>query len=260
MKLKAVDATRAGWDQLAVSPYAHPHAAMASARCKCFSGWKGKLCGEAVCQLGCRHGRCSSPNNCTCEANWKGPTCAVFCVNGAYQAADARGRPSTPCKCSPGWHGKSCTQASCNRLGCKNGVCERPDECVCDPGWRGADCSDNAIAVLAKQVIKDLEFGSSGFRSLTVNRGSSDDTWDHIRGYTSWTAHHKGRCRAPPPPKRHPHGLRLQEAEHPRLEGESLGSMRGGRGQRRAPSDAAGCGDRQTRCRPAFQPGSNGRP
>uniref|UniRef100_A0A061S482 beta-galactoside alpha-(2,6)-sialyltransferase n=1 Tax=Tetraselmis sp. GSL018 TaxID=582737 RepID=A0A061S482_9CHLO len=70
------------------------------------------------------------------------------------------------------------------------------DECVCDPGWRGADCSDNAIAVLAKQVIKDLEFGSSGFRSLTVNRGSSDDTWDHIRGYTSWTAEERTITRA----------------------------------------------------------------
>ena len=64
-------------------------------------------CGEPICENGCVHGVCKSPNFCACQVGWEGISCDI-CIS---------------------------------RPGCDHGYCNTEFECLCEDGWAGALCN-----------------------------------------------------------------------------------------------------------------------
>ena len=64
-------------------------------------------CTVPICEFGCVHGKCKSPNLCTCDVGWEGPNCDI---------------------CVP-------------LPGCQHGNCTKELECNCHSNWEGAFCN-----------------------------------------------------------------------------------------------------------------------
>ena len=81
----------------------------------CQNGWEDDEentdpmhpCTVPICEFGCVHGKCKSPNLCTCDVGWEGPNCDV---------------------CVP-------------LPGCQHGNCTKELECNCHSNWEGAFCN-----------------------------------------------------------------------------------------------------------------------
>ena len=68
-------------------------------------------CAEPICENGCVHGLCKSPNFCACQVGWEGISCDI-CIS---------------------------------RPGCDHGYCNTEFECLCEDGWAGALCDKRKI-------------------------------------------------------------------------------------------------------------------
>ena len=68
-------------------------------------------CAEPICENGCVHGFCKSPNFCGCQVGWEGISCDT-CIS---------------------------------RPGCDHGYCNTEFECLCEDGWAGALCNKRKI-------------------------------------------------------------------------------------------------------------------
>ena len=81
----------------------------------CQNGWEDDEenadpmhpCTVPICEFGCVHGKCKSPNLCTCDVGWEGPNCDI---------------------CVP-------------LPGCQHGNCTKELECNCHSNWEGAFCN-----------------------------------------------------------------------------------------------------------------------
>ena len=81
----------------------------------CQNGWEDDEenadpmhpCTVPICEYGCVHGKCQSPNLCTCDVGWEGPNCDI---------------------CVP-------------LPGCQRGNCTKELECNCHSNWEGAFCN-----------------------------------------------------------------------------------------------------------------------
>ncbi|CAL8070380.1 unnamed protein product [Calicophoron daubneyi] len=131
----------------------------------CNPGWTGTRCDEALCQRGCIHGICESPNHCQCMEGWTGPKCdecmrTPGCEHGRckYNAELADWIPFT-CQCELGWNGMLCNInaefCASHPSICQNGgqCVDTPDptgsrliyRCLCPPGYEGMHCEIKII-------------------------------------------------------------------------------------------------------------------
>jgi len=115
---------------------------------KCNHGWSKDNdtnplhpCMTPVCEAGCVHGKCKSPDTCACDVGWEGNDCNTCvtlpgCVHGSCNGT------ALACKCTDDtmWAGGLCDTPVCPS-GCVNGQCIAPGQCKCNPGWTGANCT-----------------------------------------------------------------------------------------------------------------------
>ncbi|XP_076395386.1 uncharacterized protein LOC100879168 [Megachile rotundata] len=92
---------------------------------------------EAICDLDCGNGSCTSPNTCTCLEGYENdangsciPSC-TGCENGSCVAPES-------CECEQGYAltnigNRSVCEPFCER--CSNGKCVAPADCRCEPGF-----------------------------------------------------------------------------------------------------------------------------
>ena len=88
-------------------------------------------CAEPICENGCVHGFCKSPNFCGCQVGWEGISCDV-CIS---------------------------------RPGCDHGYCNTEFECLCEDGWAGALC-DKRKYIINFFRQSHLIFESEYFKTL----------------------------------------------------------------------------------------------
>lgn len=135
--------------------------------CECVTGYTGDgLAGcNPVCENGCLHGTCITPNNCTCDAGWQGETCSS-CALGSSVCPGNSSCVATgvddlnECRCDAGYNrssdGQSC-EPSCSQ-GCLMGTCVAPDTCSCLPQWENAlyaNCSECQVEAVGEQGDED---------------------------------------------------------------------------------------------------------
>ncbi|KAL8570681.1 hypothetical protein ACOMHN_039116 [Nucella lapillus] len=103
--------------------------------------WDGVAACMAQCKQPCRNGgRCVGLNKCKCMSGYTGrlcqiPICILPCLNGGKCLAPYR------CQCQQGYYGSRCHKAVCQRR-CENGGrCVHPNRCQCFNGFRPPFCA-----------------------------------------------------------------------------------------------------------------------
>jgi hypothetical protein len=201
--------------------------------CRCYEGWSGKDCSEAVCKQDCglnglcdrgfckcnqgydgenctQKADCSQMNNCTSQLNGictKTNTC--LCYDGftglkCDQQVDCSKFNNcsnngycidNKCKCKRDWTSEDCSISNCASLSfCSgNGKCIGNNLCECDENWLGEDCSIPSC----NQVGNCSNFG----QCVSVNQCKCDqgysgsDCSQTINCSELKNCSNKGRCR-----------------------------------------------------------------
>ncbi|XP_071178471.1 uncharacterized protein [Mytilus edulis] len=90
------------------------------------------------------NGECVSPNKCRCFSGYAGKLCSGYDCSGVHNCY-RNGRCVGPnlCDCNPGWSGQRCIDALCSNVNnCSDhGFCIRPDSCTCASAFTGENCS-----------------------------------------------------------------------------------------------------------------------
>ncbi|CAH8875287.1 unnamed protein product [Trichobilharzia szidati] len=170
----------------------------------CEDGWSGDTCTDAVCKLGCQHGRCIKPDYCHCDVGWYGKDCRqcrVYpgCLHGGCEVnkTDSMLVPFT-CECEDGWGGMLCDKdlryCSNNLNLCENnGICVNneassglPYYCVCPPGFNGDHC---------EMIEYDCRIhGCNGHGECLVNNIESASCYCHPGYYGSLCQFNQTTC------------------------------------------------------------------
>ena len=101
----------------------------------------------AICQSGCLHGNCISPEICTCDAGWTGDACNT---GKAY----TENMLITICQCAR--HANvvvNCSHAAICENGCVYGACIGPENCNCQTGWTGVTCNTGNVMMQICSIL-----------------------------------------------------------------------------------------------------------
>jgi len=166
-------------------------------RCKCFDGWKGGICDEAIC-ADCDYGVCILPETCDCFYGFKGDSCDTAtsnpdCVNGNTMNYGSNPLNYDVCYCDDGWTGRLCDVPDCSTIGgCNNGYCVQPDVCECEPNYYSTDATNQCNSYLCSSHFDPHCETCDTANCLTCSPGWALDTATNICLLCG--DHHDSKC------------------------------------------------------------------